>query len=266
MMRRVRLLFAALLSLLVCRAAFAEEHTVERGETALQIALDHNLTMEQLQQLNPDVNLEMMMIGDTLVVPDENSGGFDEFLASRYAEKIAVKNVNCELTADRSALCLFEVENLTELPLYDIRLKASVNGTEAEGGIGLMQLLGGETLPAYISVPGTFDNVNGASVSVTSLSWSEMMTADFRVPEAYYTETDELLPDGAAGTAVIVFNSEAMSEYEGRQVNVLAAGYDADGNLVGVRSLYSDFYARLDITAYANARRIVSLKTWLEVY
>lgn len=265
-MRRFRLFFVFLLILLRVSAVFAEEHIVQKGETALQIALDHNLTMEQLQQLNPDVNLEMMMIGDKLTVPDENSGGFDAFLASRYTEKIALKNVNCELAADHSALCLFEVENLTELPLYDIRLKASLGGVEAEGGIGLMQLLPGETLPVYIGIPGSFGDVSGASVSVSALSWAEMMTADFRVPESAYTETDELLPDGAAGTAVIVFNGDAQEEYQDRKVNVLAAAYDADGNLVGVRSLYSNFYARLDITVYANARSIAALKTWLEVY
>ncbi len=266
MMRRFRLLFAILLFLVRVSAVFAEEHIVVKGETALQIALDHNLTMEQLQQLNPDVNLEMMMIGDKLTLPDENAGGFDAFLASRYAEKIAVKNVDCELAADHAVLCLFEVENLTELPLYDIRLKASLGGVEAEGGIGLMQLLPGETLPVYIGIPGTFGDVSGASVSVTGLSWSEMMSADFRVPESAYTETDELLPDGAAGTAVLVFNGDVMEEYQDRQVNVLAAAYDADGNLVGIRSLYSDFYARLDITVYANARSIAALKTWVEVY
>ena len=108
--------------------------------------------------------------------------------------------------------------------------------------------------------------MSGASVSVSALSWAEMMTADFRVPESAYTETDELLPDGAAGTAVIVFNGDAQEEYQDRKVNVLAAAYDADGNLVGVRSLYSNFYARLDITVYANARSIAALKTWLEVY
>lgn len=265
-MRRFRLISVILLILVRISAVSAEEHIVEKGETALQIALDHNLTMEQLQQLNPDVNLEMMMIGDKLTVPDENSGGFDAFLASRYAEKIAVKNLNCELAADQSALCLFEVENLTELPLYDLRFKVFLGSAEAEGSIGLMQLLSGETLPVYIGIPGIFGTVSGAAVSVTGLSWSEMMTADFRVPQSAYTETDELLPDGAAGTAVIVFNGNAMEEYQDRQVNVLAAAYDADGNLIGVRSLYSDFYPRLDITVYANAQKIASLKVWLEVY
>lgn len=259
-----------LLSVWISCDVSAEEHIVERGETALQIALDHNLTMEQLTQLNPGIDLEMMIAGQKLTVP-EKGVSFEEFRNQRYSEMLRINDLTCSILADNSALCLLHAENLTELPLYDIRLQASVRGQNGNSGITeagtiLMQILPGENLPAAVSIKGTFDSVENAEVSVLNLSRSEMLTASFRIPEKTYRQTISILPDGISATVTMEFFPECLQAFQGKTVNLLAAAYDESGNLTGVRSLYSEFYPRLDITVYSVSGKIADVKLTAEVY
>ena len=263
-----------MLVLLIRTAVFgavqAEEHAVERGETALQIALDHNLTIDQLTQLNPGVDLEMMHVGDKLIVPDEGTS-FEDFLSRRNSELIMAQNPLCEILADQSALCFFQAENLSELPLFDVQIKAAVRGHngnigEAVSGIALMQILPGEALPVYLNVPGPFDEIAAISAAAIDLSYSERMTGSFRIPEENYRTSISILPDGAAATASVEFTEQALTAYRDRRINILAAAYDEEGKLCGVRSLYSSFYPRLDITIYSAYRKITSVDLILEAY
>ena len=253
-----------------CRGVFAAEHAIERGETALQIAIDHDLTMEQLQQLNPETDLEMMHVGDILILPDEGES-FESFLNKRYSELIRINELKCGVSADRSAVCLFYVENITDLPLFDVRLKAEVrsgNGASgsAESDFPLMQILPGEQIPVYIGVPGRFEDADRASVCAVNLTRSELLQSSFRISPDLYTIEEHPSPDGIADTVTITFTTEGAAALSGKKINVLAAGLDKDRQLAGVRSLYSDFYPRLDITVYSAGPAITSVMLYLEAY
>lgn len=248
----------------------AEEHAVERGETALQIALDHNLTMDQLMKLNPGVDPEMMLVGDILIVPDDGTS-FEEFLNKLYADLVSVTDINCEVLADQSVLCLFHIENLTDLPLYEVEFSADIrgqNGTEghSEGIIPLMHILPGEKLPCALTIPGYFDAVESVLISVQNLSQSEMLQSSFRIPAENYSHTENFLPDGVSASSVIHFKENSYELLRDKRINILAAAYDADNILAGVRSLFSDFYPRVDITLYTNNHKISRIELRLEAY
>ena len=51
-----------------------------------------------------------------------------------------------------------------------------------------------------------------------------------------------------------------------KQINILAAAYDTDGSLASVRSLFSDFYPRMDITVYTNNHKIGRIELKMEAY
>ncbi len=247
------------------------EHPVKKGETALQIAIDHNLTLDQLAQLNPDTDLEMMRVGDILIVPDEDSSSFDDFLGKRYGDLIRITDLNCRCSPGGSAGCLFRAENLGDQPLYDVRFKASVRGSsgktgQAEAAIALMQILPGEKLPVYIGIPGDFGSGVQPSVSVVNLAYNEKMQGSFRIPQDRYTVTETLSPDGISAASAIRFDSEGIAAYQNKKINVLSAAFDADGKLVGVRSLYSDFYPGMDITVYSAGEPIRTVEIRIEAY
>ena len=250
--------------------ALAEEHAIERGETALQIAIDHNLTMEQLTQLNPDVDLEMMRVGDILIIPDEGLS-FEEFRQQLYDAVLRITDLNCEILADQSALCLFHIENHSELAVFDVRVQTEVRGKNgridrAESTIPLMQILPGELLPMAVMIPGHFDEAEEANAEILNLSQPQILQSSFRIDESLYTQTDTILPDGVAADCRIVFSEEALPLYQEKKINVLASAYDEDNHLLGVRSLYCDFYPELQLTIYTNDRRINHVELRMEAY
>lgn len=248
----------------------ADEHVIQRGETCLQIAIDHDLTMEQLQRLNPGVDLEMMLIGDKLIIPDEGVS-FEDFIAQRYAEVLQVTESRCEIMADGAALCLFHTENISGSPLYDVRISVSVRGqnghtAQSAADIPLMQILPGEKLPMAAVIPGNFDIAENVEIRVENLTASGKLQSSFRIPESFYTQKDIFPPDRVSATSAIEFNTEGIAAYKGKKINVLSAAYDAESNLIGVRSLYTDFYPRLDITTYSNNQSIGFIELRLEAY
>ena len=190
---------------------------------------------------------------------------------ARYSQLLEIRDLHCELAADQSAVCFFLAENRSELPLFDVRFKGTVrfaNGrtNESEGGIGLMQISPGEALPVYLRVPGYAAEIENASVSIIDLSYSEAMTASFRVPDTLYKTESTLNPDGLSAAVTIRFSAEAGRLYEEKKVNVLVSAFDAEGRIIGCRSLYSDFYQRLDVTVYAQGGRVAEVEVRVEAY
>ena len=269
-MKTFLLLFLPLFACFSWISCKAEEHVISRGETCLQIAIDHDLTMDQLQRLNPGVDLEMMIVGDILIIPDEGVS-FDDFIARRYAEVLQVTESSCDITADGSALCFLHTENISDSPLFDVRVTVKVQGennayAQSSADIPLMQILPGEKLPMAVTVPGNFDTVKSVTTRVENLSVSDKLQSSFRIPESFYTVKNSFPPDRISGTSTIEFTAEGITAYSGKKVNVLAAAYDAENKLIGVRSLYTDFYPRIDITVYSNNQPIESIELRLEAY
>lgn len=267
---RILFLLSLLTICLVISPCRAEEHLIERGETCLQIAIDHDLTMEQLQQLNPGIDLEMMMIGDKLILPDEGTS-FDEFLARQYAQWVHADESECMITAAGAALCFLYVENISESPLFDVRLKVSVLGkngfsADSEAEIPLIQILPGEKLPVAVTVPGNFDDIENCKITVMNLTHSDSLQSSFRIPESCYQYSTAYSADRVSGRTEIEFNAEGTSAYQGKQINVLASACDRDGNLIGVRSLFTDFYPSLQLTVYSDNREMESVDIRMEAY
>ncbi len=262
--------FFLLIFLVPAESVFSAEHTVERGETALQIAIDHDLTMDQLSRLNPGVDLEMMHVGDILTVPDEG-GSFSEFLDRLYSGMLQISGLHCEIAADHHAICLFQAGNITEVPLYDVNLEVTVrdrNGRSgsAEESIPLIQIMPGEKLPVCIEVQSIFDAAADASAKVTGLSRSDDFSSSFRIPDEMFVLSGADLPGGIGRTLTIRFHPAAAAVYAEKKINVLAAAYAADGSLAGVRSLYTDFYPEIGITVYSVGPAIDSAELIMEAY
>ena len=248
----------------------ADEHVISRGETCLQIAIDHDLTMEQLQRLNPGVDLEMMLIGDRLIIPDEGVS-FEDFIARRYAEVLQMTESGCDIMTGGAALCCLHAENISESPLFDVRISVNVRGQDgytarSEADIPLMQILPGEKLPMSVMIPGNFDTVESVTIRVENLTVSDKLQSSFRISESFYTQKDSFSPDRVSGTSAIEFTPEGATAYREKKINVLSAAYDAENNLIGVRSLYTDFFPRLDITTYTNNQPIEYIELRLEAY
>ena len=266
------ILFAFLLLFSCCTGiVHGEEYIVAKGETALQIAIDHNLTMEQLQQLNPGADLEMMQIGDKLIVPDEDTPNFDDFLNKRYSELIQITDQNCSQSSGLNTICLFHLENLSDQSLFDVHFTGNARGTagnaaQAEGTIPLMQILPGEKLPVFLAIPERISDPGAISLKVSNLTYSDLAQESFRVAENLCTAKTEFSPDEIAAKETILFTEASVSTLTGKKINVLASAYNTNGQLVGVRSLYSDFYPQLHLTVYSIGPSITKIDVRIEAY
>ena len=50
-------------------------HTIEAGDTLIAIALQYNITLDDLLAANPGINSNQLSIGTEIVIPGENGGG-----------------------------------------------------------------------------------------------------------------------------------------------------------------------------------------------
>ena len=91
-------------------------YEVQKGETFMQIALDNDMTMEELEALNPDVDVDRIYIGQLLTVKEEIP-----FLSVRTVE---------EVTYHQAIEC--PVEQVEDSSMYQGDSKVLVSGTEGD--------------------------------------------------------------------------------------------------------------------------------------
>lgn len=252
-------------------AVETEEHIVEKGETALQIAIDHNLTMEQLILLNPGTDLEMMKIGDKLIVPPENFASFDDYLKAYYAESLRVSGLHCDPRADGSASCFFSITNTSDRSVGNLIMKVSCsdqNGREEKekGYPALIQVQAGETLPMVIPMEGPFSGTLNCEAYVKEMTSQDLGLGTFRVSPELYSIDETRLPGDGGAVLALTFTPESAAKYAGKTINILAAIYDAEEQILGIRSVYGDFSPEFEITVYKSSGVLDHSKVWIEIY
>lgn len=273
-MRKTFFSLLLLLLLLPCGSSFAaggEEHIVEKGETALQIAIDHDLTMEQLQQLNPGKDLEMMRVGDSLTVPGEGYGSFEDFLADLYSDTISADKLRCTLLTDGSAACFAELTNHTEKTLTSIRYEVTATDPigmrdSVEASFPLAAMEPGETVPVVVLIPGPFSAAPEAKFAVRQVSQMDLGAASFRIDESQYQYKVSYLPGNIAASVTLDFLPEYAALSHEKHLNILIGAWDSDGNPVGVRSFYGEFIDPMTVTVYSVGGSIENVQIYAEAY
>lgn len=269
--RLIPVLFILLCFSLPVSAVETEEHIVEKGETALQIAIDHNLTMEQLILLNPGTDLEMMKIGDKLIVPPGNFESFDDYLKAYYAESIRVSGLRCDPRADGGASCFFSITNTSDRSVGNLTMKVSCadqNGRQEKekGYPALIQVQAGETLPMVIPMEGPFSGSPECEAYVKEMTSQELGLGTFRAAPELYTVDETRLPGDGGVVITLTFNPESAARYAGKTINILAAIYDAEEQVLGLRSVYGDFSPSFEVTVYKSSGALDHSKVWVEIY
>ena len=267
-MNKANLFFLTfLLVLLYVRSGAAEEHTVQKGETALQIALDHGLTIDQLSRLNPGIDLEMMHVGDILSVPGEGVS-FEDYLSYYYNDLLRITDLNCEVFADQTTHCLFHAENMTEVPLYNVAFRAILEGENrslVEFAPPMMQIQPGEKLPCCVGIPQSVQQ-QSIGITVEALDLLNSAQSSLRLPAEVYTQKDSISPDAISAVTDIMIDEKYLETIAGKHINILSAAYDESNNLAGVKSLYADLSDHLRISVYTASHRIARIDLRLEVY
>lgn len=88
---KTNVLFISFILLSVVSFAGAATHTVKSGDNLYRIALNHGITLSQLQGANPGVNAQSLHVGQKLVIPERGAA-----TAARNTEAAPIKKAVVE--------------------------------------------------------------------------------------------------------------------------------------------------------------------------
>jgi LysM repeat protein len=217
-------------------------HTIQTGETLLEIAAQYGLSLEELLLANPEINPSLLQVGKDIVIPGHSPDPPNREVIEAASLTIIVQP--CFSTGEGGTWCFALVKNEQGSSVESVSLSMSLldqNGSEVSSQVTaapLNLLRPGEIMPVgtYFSppLPDTFH----LGVEVASALPYEG-TQDRYIP---LTSVDfqETLAEG--GRQAVINGTVSLQNPERvGQLSILAAGYTADGSLAAMRVWRSDF-------------------------
>lgn len=212
-------------------------YTVKAGDTISSIALDHGVSMDDLQAANPEISPNTMSIGQVIKIPSnpENPSGEPTPTPAPFA----VEQIECYPTADKGMWCFVLIHN--EFADFMENVSAQVTLVDSGNAVLASQtaLLPLNILPPNTSLPlAVFFSPEiplGAKPQVQILTAIRLLPDDERYLPATITNTlVQVNADGRSAhvSGVVLSHSQ---DRDARQVWVAATAYDEAGRGVGVR-------------------------------
>jgi LysM repeat protein len=211
-----------------------QTYTIQQGDTISQIAEKFNISQDALRAANPDVNPNILSIGDTILIPDPSA---PLAAASTLTPVPApVTQAVCYPTADSGLWCFALIQNDTTNYLENVSTKISLfdednNLITSQTAFTPLDIVPpNSSLPVYVFFPNISDNLNPQIQILSALQGSG---AGY-LP-ATLNNTIALIDwDGksaqVSGQVVLPAESTAAT-----QVWVVAVAYDKNGTVVGVK-------------------------------
>ncbi len=213
-------------------------YTIREGDTMLAIALQHGISLEDLQAANPDVNPRLLSVGTELIIP------LGEYIPpspmTATPVPINLTNTDCYKVPD-GMWCFVLVKNdrSRELENISARLLLYDNSGElvAEGNpiAVLNKLQVDEEFPLVVFFPGSFTGEYTAYTNI--LTVQPIPKNDDRYLNAWL-EMEEVViaEDGLQAKVKGTFGIPAKS-LPGTLTWIVVTAYDEQGKAVGVRKL-----------------------------
>ena len=217
-------------------------YTVKAGDTMGQIAEKFHVSLDALQQANPDVDPNGMPVGKSLQIPSNPENPTGE--STPTPAPFSVEQIACHSTADRGMWCFVLAHN--DSPDFMENVTVQVTLTDSNGQsiatqtalLPLNILPPGQTLP--LSVFFAPDVPPDAQPQVQILTATRLPPGDERyLPAAVQNTLVRVdwagLSAQVDGTVVLPVGSKPA-----REIWVAAVVYDGGGDVVGVRRWESD--------------------------
>lgn len=212
-------------------------YAVQSGDTLLSIAIQFNLTTEEIQEANGIVDPRFLQIGQPLIIPPPRVSAEATPTPTPTPPVLVVKAINFQPTRQGTLWCLGEVSNPGSEALAEVVIEASLldgAGVVLDRAAAYTQLdviLPGQIAPfalLFDKPPSTFAQyqvvvVSGAPISMASRYYFDLDTFDLRgSPEglANYQISGQLRNFGA---------SDAES------VRLVAVAYDKENRVLAQR-------------------------------
>ncbi len=211
-------------------------YMIQQGDTLSELAEKFNLSQDDLQALNPEVDPKSMTIGMTILIPGSPLAAAGS--STPTPVPVPVTQTACHATADNGLWCFALIHNNTNDILENVSVQITLIG---RGGAPIASQLAGlplDILPPNISLPAYvyFPNVPpAANPQVQLISALQLNTGEARYPPAFLDNSlAQIDSDGKtarlSGQIFLPAESTAAT-----QVWVAAVAYDENGQVVGVK-------------------------------
>jgi LysM repeat protein len=215
-------------------------HVVKAGEDMGGIAYRYRVKLADLKAANPSVNPNLMKIGTVLIIPgyapDYSPTGVPT--ASPTATAILLERPRCTVDPQGGATCFVVARNQQQSPLENVTVAMRLLDAQAKEvqrqvvatPLDLLLPDAPQPVMAYFSAPLPADfrvAVELISALPATASGNRYLAATVPTPQV------KILADGL--TAAVSGEAVSQADKAASQVWVAAFGYDADGNVVGVR-------------------------------
>jgi LysM repeat protein len=98
-------------------------YIVQDGDTLLDIALRHGVSLDGLRASNANVDLTLLQIGQPLVIPSEQDGAFASIQATPTSLPLSVQPPTCYDTRAGTTVCLGRVANSQDTAAGQVTLE-----------------------------------------------------------------------------------------------------------------------------------------------
>ncbi len=217
-------------------------HEVQKGEDMFGISLRYGVTLDDLLAANPDVQPNFLSIGTLLVIPAASqpapSAAETGVLPSPTAIPIDGSVVNCSRSKEGGVWCFMTVRNTQAYTLEGITAVFRLADQDAQAILVqraatlLDRLAPGERLPlaAYFPPPVPDPFLASAAIETALASPEDGRYLPIRL------DRQKILLDDSGLTARIELElSLDTNGSTARRIWVVAAAYDLQGNVVGLR-------------------------------
>jgi LysM repeat protein len=217
-------------------------YTVQRGDTISSIALEQNVSIDDLLAANPEISPNAMSIGQVINIPSnpENPSGEP----TPTPVPFTIQHIECYPTADDGMWCFVLAHN--DFPDFIENVSAQVTLINANNAVLASQtaLLPLNILPPHMSLPLTVffppEIRSDAKPQVQVLTAIRLLPNEERyLPATINNTLVQVNADGHSarvnGQVLLPANAKAAS-----QVRVVGTAYDNAERVVGVRSWESN--------------------------
>lgn len=211
-------------------------YVIQPGDTLSELAEKFNVSQDDLQAMNPDIDPKSMTIGMTILIPGSPLSAAGA--STPTPVPVPVTQTGCHPTADNGLWCFALMHNNTNDILENVSVQITLIGQDGAAIASQLAGLPLDILPPNISLPAYvyFPNVPaGVNPQVQILSALPLNTGDARYLPALLDNTLAQIDwDGKtaqlSGQVFLPAESQAAT-----QVWVAAVAYDKNDQVVGVK-------------------------------
>lgn len=214
-------------------------YTIVSGDTLLVIAARFNLTLDDLLAANPEVDPYLLLIGDTIIIPQSGGEGGVASLGFPTPLPVAESTPLCYPTASGGLWCIWVVRNEYNTPLEYLSAVVSLidfQGIEVASQTAfppLNVLWPGNEIPLMTFFEPPLPS--WAEVQVRLSTSLEARVEDNRYLPALVQNLQSQIAEN--GLSAIVGGTVSLQNPEGSANNIWVAvvAYDAGNHVVGIR-------------------------------